>query len=99
MLSEFDRLYIVLVVETVVQLRVVALVLAIMSSAIGQKMLQVAQVMAGWSRVAVAVLLRLTDDGEVVMTLLRNFVLLSIVVILSFLMVHWLLVMSEKGQF
>ena len=100
MLSEFDRLYIVLVVETVVQLRVVALVLAIMSSAIGQEMLQVTQFVAGWSRVAVAVLLRLTDDGEVVMTLLRNyFVLLSIVVILSFLMVHWLLVMSEKGQF
>ncbi len=99
MLSEFDRFHIVLVVETVFQLRVEALMLAIMSSAIGQKMLQVAQVMAGWSRVAVAVLLTLTDDGEVVVTLLRNVVLLSIVVILSFLMVHWLLVMSSKRQF
>ncbi len=49
MLSEFDSFHIVLVVETVVQLRVVALMLAIMSSAIGQKMLQVAQVMADWS--------------------------------------------------
>ncbi len=44
-------------------------------------------------------LLTLTDDGEVVVTLLRNVVLLSIVVILSFLMVHWLLVMSGNRQF
>lgn len=69
----------------------VALVLAIVPSALGQKMLQVAQVMADRSRVAVSVLLKLTDDGEVIMTIITmlfRIVLLSIVVILCFLIVH-----------